>query len=109
MREVDEFILRVDEGRRDIVIYLHHLFTDKLGLKPKLRYRLPFYDHKKWVCYVNPKKSGGVELVFLDGQSLHDPAGILDGTGRKRVSGIMIYELENIPEREIIDLVKQVF
>lgn len=107
MNAVENFILSVDDDRRDLVVYLHHLFTDRLGLKPKMRYRLPFYDHRKWLCYVNPKKTGGVELVFLDGQSLDDSAGLLDSSGRKRVAGIMIYRLEDVPEQEILDLARQ--
>ena len=107
MNAVDEFILSVDEERREIVVYLHHLFTERLGLKPRLRYRLPFYDFQKWVCYLNPKKTGGVELVFIYGQSLDDPAGVLDPTGRKQVAGVTFYKLEDIPEREIIHLVEQ--
>ena len=106
MSRVEEFILSVDDQRREIVIYLHHLFTDRLGLKTKLRYGLPFYDSRKWICYLNPKKTGGVELVFLDGQSLEDPSGLLDPTGRKRVAGVMFYSLEEIPEAEIMNLVK---
>lgn len=109
MNAVEEFVLSVDEERREIMVYLHHLFTERLGLKPKLRYRLPFYDHKKWVCYVNPKKGGGVELVFLDGQNLSDPKKILDPAGRKRVAGITLYSLADIPERDIVDLVEQLF
>lgn len=109
MNAVDEFVLSVDKDRKEIVMFLHHLFTERLALKPKMRYRLPFYDHKKWVCYINPKRSGGVELVFLNGQSLNDPAGILDGTDRKRVAGITFHSLEDIPEKEIIALVEQVF
>jgi hypothetical protein len=106
MNAVENFILSVDDERRDMVLYLHHLFTDRLGLKPKLRYGLPFYDARKWICYLNPKKKGGLELVFLDGQALEDPSGLLDSTGRKRVSGVTFYSLKDIPEKEIIELVE---
>lgn len=106
MNKVEEFILKVDDERREILLYLHHLFTERLGLKTKLRYGLPFYDARKWICYVNPKKTGGLELVFLDGLELEDPSGLLDATGRKRVSGVMFYNLKDIPEQEIIDLVE---
>ncbi len=108
MNAVEEFVISLDEERREVVIYLHHLFTEKLSLKPKMRYGLPFYDDEKWLCYINPKRTGGVELVFLDGQKLEDPSGILDPAGRKMVAGIMIHSLEDIPEQEIIALVAQV-
>lgn len=107
MNQVEEYLLKLDEDRRDIMLYLHHLFTERLGMRTRLRWGLPFYDFRRWVCYTNPKKSGGVELVFLFGQKLADPSGILDSTGRKQVAGVTFYQLSEIPEEEIIALVEQ--
>jgi hypothetical protein len=62
------------------------------GVTTKLRYKIPFYDYQSWFCYSNPIKGEGVELVFLQGQSMTNEHGLLLAKGRKMVSGISLYK-----------------
>jgi len=63
----------------------------------KIRFKIPFYDCKSWICYLNPLKKGAVELVFLRGNELIDESGLLEARGRKMVKGIIISDIDNIP------------
>ena len=107
MNAIEEFILAAEAEEREILMYLHQLLTERMALKPKLRYRIPFYDHNTWLCYLNPLRKGGVELVFLNAQQLTDPSGILDARGRKMVAGVRINSLAEIPEHDIVALVEE--
>ena len=75
----------------------------------KLRYKVPFYDIKKWLCYINPQKkrskklepqrsSRGIELCFLHGRWMKDPQGALNPKDRVQIYGITYYTLEEIDE-----------
>lgn len=85
------------------MLYLHGIFT-QAGLKPRLRYGIPFYDGNKWICYLNPLKGGGVELVFVRGRDFVDPTGLLEGRGRKMVRGVIWRNLQEVPEEALREM-----
>ena len=70
---------------------------EKMGLKSKMRYGIPFYDVEKWLCYLNPLKKGGIEFAFIRGDLLDHSDGLLDNKGRKMVWGIELHDIESIP------------
>lgn len=94
---MEEFLDRLDERQTTLFHALDHFFQKEFGLGRKMRYRIPFYDQKSWVCYLNPVKESGVELVYLKGRELSNAQGLLDGRNRKMVAGVLLYELEAIP------------
>lgn len=73
----------------------------------KMRYKIPFYDHKSWVCYLNPVKNGGVELAFVRGNQLSNDQGLLQANNRKQIRGITMFKVAEIPEREILEIVQE--
>jgi hypothetical protein len=107
-RSVEAFFDRLDEERRIIALVLHELI---MGAEPsittKMRYRIPFYDHDTWFCYINPLKRGGVELCFLYADRLDDPSGLLDFKGRKMVGGITCDDVDRIPFEAVDLLLRQ--
>lgn len=105
MTEVEDLIYRFEDSQREIMLYLHHLFLD-MNLMPKIRYRIPFYYRKSWICYVNPKKEG-VELVFLQGKQLSNTQGLLDDKGRKQVAGITLKSVDDIPHEAIFEIAQE--
>ena len=56
MNPVESYIYNLDGEEREIASYLHDLLTQRYGMTYKLRYKVPFYDVKKWLCYINPEK-----------------------------------------------------
>lgn len=62
------------------------------GMTFKIRYNIPFYYRKTWICYLNPVKRNGVELAFIRANELSNDHGVLDFKERKQVAGITFYD-----------------
>ncbi|GAB4398864.1 MAG: hypothetical protein OHK0053_18210 [Microscillaceae bacterium] len=100
------FIGKQNTAAQALLRYLHHFISQQEeAIQLKMRYQLPFYYRKTWICYLNPLKKGGVELAFTRENELADAPGLLDFRGRKQVSSAIFYSLEDVPEdalREIL-------
>ena len=77
------------------------------GITSKIRYRIPFYYSKSWICYINPIKKQGVELVFLRGNELSNFQGILDAKGRKQVAGLELFDHTKVPFKELSEVLTE--
>ena len=105
MLTVQDFIYDLEGEQRAVFEYLDELISGFPEMESKIRYRIPFYFRKSWICYLNPKKNGGMELCFLRANELADAGGILNFKDRTQVAGIEISSLKDIPEeglREIL-------
>ena len=107
MSSVDLFIQGLDDPQRSLMIYLDHLLMQIPELTSKIRYRIPFYYRKSWICYLNPIKRQGIELVFIRGNELSNEQGILDPKGRKQVSGLEIYRSNDIPFTALHEVIQE--
>ncbi len=107
MSDVEEFILQFSGHQRAVLEYFHQLFTQELQLTDKLRYKIPFYDGKTWICYLNPTKGEKIELVFLRGRELSNAQGLLNHKGRKMVSGIEFASVAEIPKELINEIIQE--
>lgn len=106
MIEVENFIYKHEGDQREILLYLHHLFID-FDLSTKIRYKIPFYYGKTWICYLNPIKKGGIELVFIRGNELSNSQGLLDNKGRKQVAGLEIFNVKDIPQETLREVIHE--
>ena len=106
MSAVLDFIESKPEKQRGILLFIHDLMLSYDGITSKIRYRIPFYYKNSWVCYANPKNEDSVELVFLRANEFPDPSGLLESRGRKQVAGIIIKELEFIPD-QLSDVIEE--
>ncbi len=97
MHSVEEYIQQHEGFIQDILKYLHHWLSETMLLSPTIRYKIPFYDYKRWVCYLNvlPGKIG-VELAFIRGNELSNINGVLQSKGRKQVMGIEFKSVQDI-------------
>ena len=107
MNGINQFILGLDGQQKAIVSYLHYRLTDHHGLTQHIKYEIPMYYQKSWVCYLNPIKKNGVELAFLKGHRLSNEQGILTMKNRKLVAGIDLFSIENLPEKEIDEIIQE--
>lgn len=105
MNAVELFILEKEGEQQQVLDYLHRLLSSFPEITSKIRYKIPFYYHKSWICYLNPTKDGGVELAFTRGNELSNEQGLLQAKGRKQVYGVTFYSVRDIDE----DLVAEVF
>ena len=104
---VEDFILQCSGNQRAILEYFHHLFTNELELTDKIRYKIPFYFNKSWICYLNPRKGDKIELVFLRGRELSNTQGLLSHKERKMVSGIEFGSVTEIPIDAINEIIQE--
>lgn len=102
-----EYIEARDGEQQRILLVLHELITSLPQVTDKIRYKIPFYDRKSWVCYLNPLKEGGVELCFLHGNELSNEQGLLDFKGRKQVAGISYFAVSDIREEPLLEILQE--
>lgn len=107
MDAVDAFIQEKQGQEKLILQHFHFLLTLNPGVHPKLRFKIPFYYRKSWICYLNPVKKKGIELVFLRANELSNEQGLLESRGRKQVKGIILYRLSGIPEQAIHEIIQE--
>jgi hypothetical protein len=89
------------------MLSMHHLLSVEFGLRAKLRYKIPFYDRKSWICYLNPTKSGSIEFAFVRGNELSNSQGLLDSKGRKQVWSIALAEASKIPVQQLAEITQE--
>ena len=73
----------------------------------KIRYGIPFYYRKSWVCYLNPIKPDGIDMVYLRGKELSNAQGLLDDTGRKQVAGIKIFNIAQFSFSSLTEILNE--
>ena len=104
---VEQFILDLDDPQKTIMQYLDNLLREYPELTAKIRYGIPFYYRKSWICYLNPIKNQGVELAFTRGNELSNVQGILQDKGRKQVQGMEVFVLSEVPTQSLREVVQE--
>jgi hypothetical protein len=107
MDSVSGYIEELPANQKAIILFLDDLLRDFPGVTSKLRYKIPFYYKRSWICYLNPIKKNGVELAFIRGNELSNEQGILDFKQRKQVAGIAIYQLDDLPLPSINQVINE--
>ncbi len=107
MSEVENFIYEYEEQQREVMLYFHDLLTLELNLVAKIKYKIPFYYGRSWICYLNPTKDGKVEFAFVRGNELSNIQGLLDSKGRKQVYSIQFKKVDEIPLQQTNELIQE--
>ena len=100
-----DFLESASESQAGLIAYLDKEFLSLNGVTRKMRFRIPFYDYGKWICYLNPVKEHQVELCFLEGKLMKEAHPLLDLRGRKKVSGFMMNAEEDIPIQLVLEMI----
>lgn len=107
MSEVEDFIYQFEGHQREVMLYFHQLMTKELNLSEKIRFKIPFYYGKSWICYLNPIKDGKIELAFIRGNELSNTQGLLHNKGRKQVPGVEFDTVSDIPFEAINEIIQE--
>ncbi len=99
--QVQDFIFQLEGEQQKVFQYLHDLMLEFPEVTCKIRFKIPFYYCKSWICYLNPQKKENTEFAFLRGNELSNDQGILDPRGRKQVAGILCPNVKEIPREAI--------
>lgn len=109
MNDIELYIhSREDDSLRELLFYLHDfILLQHPSMSSRLRYKIPFYDVLSWICYLNPLKKGGLELVFLHGQRISSHSEFLQSRERKMVSGIIYQNISDINEIILGEIIQE--
>ncbi len=107
MTEVEAYIYNYDESQGEIMRYMHSLLTVELNLTDKLRFKIPFYYRKSWICYLNPSKNNSVEFAFIRGNELSNTQGLLEAKGRKQVCSITLTKISEIQMEALMEIIQE--
>ena len=109
MNDIDLYIQsKEDDSLREMLFFLHDfILLQHPSMSSRLRYKIPFYDVHSWICYLNPLKKGGLELVFLHGQKISSHSEYLQTRGRKMVSGIIFKNISEINESILGEIIQE--
>lgn len=109
MTGVQDFILSKTGKQQAILEYLDAVITEHPKVVSKIRYRVPFYYLKSWLCYLNPQKDGSVEFSFIRGNELADEDDLLEAKGRKQVKSTTFFDVEDIPIEKVKRILQEAF
>lgn len=101
------FIYNREGVQRDILLHLHEIITSLPEITGKIRYKIPFYDHRSWICYLNPIGGDRVELAFTRGNELSNEQGLLEARGRKQIRGVIFAAIEEIPGETVLEVLHE--
>jgi len=107
MTELEAYIYDFEGEQREIMLHFHNLFTADLNLTGKMRFKIPFYYGKTWICYLNPIKEKGIELAFIRGNELSNDQGLLQKKGRKQVAGIDFFKVKDINMKILNEIIQE--
>lgn len=106
MTEVEHFIYQYEDDQRKLMLYFHHWLTEELNLVDKIRFKIPFYYGKSWICYLNPTKDGKIEFAFTRGNELSNVQGLLESKERKQIYSVEFAKVKDVP-RDLLDEILQ--
>lgn len=104
---VEIYIDELEGEQKLIATALHDLMMTHPEVTHKIRYKIPFYFRKSWICYINPIKKDGIELCFLRANELSNASGLLDFKKRKQVAGVSIFDHKEIPLESIVEVIQE--
>ena len=107
MSEVEDYIYQYEDDQREIMLFLHNWLTKDLNLTEKIRFKIPFYYGKSWICYLNPTKNEKLEFAFVRGNELSNEQGLLDNKGRKQVYSIEFKNVKEIPQETLNEIIQE--
>lgn len=111
MNSIDDFIDNTSgENQRSMLRHLRKLMHQASPqMREKIRYRIPFFGCPRWFCYFNPRKTGGLELCFLQGNALSNEHHLLESQGRKTISGVILTDMADLlgKEEALLELIHE--
>ncbi|MEE9432004.1 MAG: DUF1801 domain-containing protein [Melioribacteraceae bacterium] len=107
MNDVEYYILNKDGNQNEVLQYFHNLMMSFPEIVSKIRYQIPFYYRKSWICYLNPTKNNEVEFAFTRGNELSNEQGLLESKGRKQVYSITFPNVKEIRKEKILEIIQE--
>ncbi|MBK8079232.1 MAG: DUF1801 domain-containing protein [Saprospiraceae bacterium] len=104
---VSDFFEQFDGDQRNVMEYMHNILTRDMQLMDKIRFKIPFYFGRSWICYLNPLKNEKVEFAFVRGNELSNYQGLLQNKGRQQVYSIEFEKVSEIPVELLNEVIQE--
>lgn len=76
-------------------------------MEQKVRYELPFYYQKGWICYLDFTKTERLELAITTGNELSNTQQLLTSKGRKQLYRVDMTDFSRIPNNANNEIVQE--
>jgi hypothetical protein len=97
MNAVEQRIYEWAEPQRQLALVLRDcLRAAAPDVTEKVNWNVPFFYHHGWFAYLNPLKQGGLDVCFIRGTQLDDPAGLLERRNRQQIASVPIADLDDL-------------
>lgn len=91
-----DYIYAKKGSQHELLLQLHNFISEYQGVVGVLKWGIPFYSINKPICYINPLKNNGVEVVFWSGTNLKESMKYLDQKKRKSMAGITYTHIDTV-------------
>jgi len=106
VKSVDEYILGLDDWQAEVVSRLRGIILEAAPeAKESIKWAQPVYEVNGPCCYIKAFKNS-VNFGFWRGIDLHDPKGLLQGSGDK-MRHVQLSRVDDIQIVAFVDFVKQ--
>lgn len=103
--EVREYLEKHHESESALLHYLRELILSSgMGFSERLRWRIPCYDSNGMCLYLQVRK-GLVEIGFVKGHLLEDPAGMLQHDNQRTIRHVRMHPEDEVPKEAILVLI----
>lgn len=104
---VDDFILSQTPRIAELLESVRtHLLAAHPAMVAKIRYRIPFFDYRGMLFYLNPAKDH-IVLGIVNGHLLADEEGILKAENRKMIRHLHIHHPNDPWNQQIRTMIQQ--
>jgi len=105
-RSLTDFYADLTDNQRETAAYLRDLvLSAHPGITERLNWGVACFHLNRWIIYLNPLRSGAMDLCFMQGFQLTDEAGLLQERGRKTVRSVVVEAPGSVPEEALLALV----
>lgn len=104
---IEDYILSLENSAQaDLIAAAHDLIENLIPqVKSLIKWKVPFYEYHKHLCYLNPKKGGGIEIAFIHGALFSNEQGLLQDAGRKQIKGLLIKNLKELHSDAVTEII----
>jgi len=106
--EAQDYIYNLEDANQQAIFqYLYDILINYPTIETKIRFKVPFFFSKSWICYINPLKDKGVELAFTRANEFSHTLPWLDFKDRKQVAGMTYHSLSDINEETLHQVLEE--
>ncbi len=105
--DVEEFIDSYqNDTLKELMWHTHQLLLDNIpNVSYSIKYKVPFYQYKKAICYINPQQNY-IILGFVKGRQLSNHHQKLVGE-QKMVRHYLIKEEKDIYDSSLLEIINE--